>query len=97
MSALPHPVTEYTTVQKSMTNSQSVWAQLNQDVMPIFCDNDVFHLPVNMMLIFYGLVSNAENFHLNEDLLRCAGRYVTRSGVDNVLIEGEVFANKVLL
>ena len=38
MMVLPHPVTKYVTVRKSMTNLKSVRVQLNQDLMPIFCD-----------------------------------------------------------
>ena len=50
MAVLPHPFTDYATVRKSMINFQSFEVQLNQDVVPIFCDEGVFHLVVNIML-----------------------------------------------
>ena len=41
LPVLPHPVTEYAIVRKSLTNFQSIRAQLNQLIMPVFCDGFV--------------------------------------------------------
>ena len=36
-------------------------------------------------------------FHMAKVLLRCSGRYLTGSGIDDALIEGKVFGRKVLM
>ena len=101
MPVIPHPVTEYATVRKSMTNFQSIRAQLKQPIMPVFCDEGVYHLMIDIILnepeIFQDLFPMLGNFHLTKILLRCAGRYLGCSGIGDALIEGGVFGKKVLV
>ena len=67
LPVLPHPVTEYATVRKSMTNFQNVRIQLEQEIMPLFCDEGVYHLVVDIILnepdVFNDLFPMLGNFH----------------------------------
>ena len=69
--------------------------------MPVFCDEGVYHLMIDNMLnepeFFKDLFPMLGNFHLTKILLRCAGRYLSFSGVGDALIEGGVFGKKVLV
>ena len=47
---LPSPVTEYFTVSSAMKNFTQLVGQLKQDALPIFCDEGVFKIVVD---IFY--------------------------------------------
>ena len=96
----PRPVTEYCTVRKSLLNFQSVCRQFKQDVMPMFSDEGVFHTAADIVMEeptqFEDLFPVLGMFHYTKVLLRCAGRYLLGSGVDDVLIQNEVFGKKVL-
>ena len=98
MSILPHPVTEYTTAGKSKTNFQSVWTQLNQDVMQLFDDGGAFHLLVNMMLnepdVFW-LVSNTTKLSFEQGFTLMCSKILTGIGARNDLIERKVCGKKV--
>ena len=47
---LPHPVTEQSTVHVSMLNFLKVVEQLNQDFLPIYCDEGVFRMMLDIYL-----------------------------------------------
>ena len=68
--------------------------------MPVFSDEDVFHTVADIVTAeptqFDDLFPMLGMFHYTKFLLRCAGRYLLGSGVDDVLIENEVFGKKVL-
>lgn len=100
MPVLPHPVTEYATVRKSLQNFQSVRRQLGQNIMPIFSDEGVFHIVVDVLMNepdnFKDLFPMLGTFHMAKILLRCAGRYIAGSGIDDALIEGQVFGKKTM-
>ena len=63
-------------------------------MMPIFCDEGVYHIVVDIMLnepdAFHDLFPMLGNFHLTKVLLRCVGRVLTGSGIDDALIEAGV-------
>lgn len=72
---LPHPVTKYVTVRKSMTNLKSVRVQLNQDLMPIFCDEfDIIMLNEPDFLRTFFLM--LENLHLIKVLINLPAREI---------------------
>ena len=77
-----------------MTNFQSVWAILNHDVIPIFCDKCVFHLVVNIILnkfdFFKEPLSTLAKLHSTKVLLQYTGRSLTGSGASDVLFKEEV-------
>ena len=101
LPVLPEPVTEYATVRKSLTNFQSVRKQLGQDVIPVFCGEGVYQFVMDIMLnepsTFADIFAMLGTFHMTKVLLRCCGKYLTGSGVDDAMIEGGIFGKKVLV
>ena len=68
--------------------------------MPVFSDEGVFHTAANIVMAeptqFEDLFPMLGMFHCTKALLRCAGRYLSGSGVDDVLNENEVFGKRDL-
>ncbi len=46
--------------------------------------------------VFYDIYPMMGMFHMAKVLLRCAGKYLTGSGMEDALIESEVFGKRVL-
>ena len=68
--------------------------------MPVFSDEGVFHTVADIVMAdptqFEDLFPMLGMFHYTKVLLGCAGRYLLGGGVDDVLVENEVFGKKVL-
>ena len=102
MPVIPSPVTEYATVLKGLQNFQSVLRQFNpsQSIIPIICDEDVFHTVADIMMAEPKFFSNVHGmmgmFHWVKILMKCAGRYLKGSGIDDALIETQVFGKLTL-
>ena len=47
---IPKPVTEYSTVRKALINFQSVRKQMNQETLPIVCDEGVFRIVFEVIM-----------------------------------------------
>ena len=101
LPVIPSPVTEYATVHKALTNFQASQQQLKQDVMATVYDEGVYHIVVDIVMSepgkFDDLFPMLGMFHFVKVLLRCAGRYLSGSGMDDALIESEVFGPKTVL
>ena len=93
---IPKPVTEYTTVHKALTNYQSVRRQLNQPILPIVSDEGVFRIVTDYPDIFKDIYPMMGMFHYYKVLLRCSGGLLIGTGLDDGLIEAEVFWKKVV-
>lgn len=99
---IPSLVTDYATVRKSLQNFQSVRRQLNpsQSVSPVFCDEGVFHTVADILMAepvsFADIHGMMGMFHWVKVLLKCAGRYLRESGIEDGLIETEVFGKQTL-
>ena len=99
---IPKPVTDYATVRKSLENFQSVRLQLNpnQSVLPVFADEGVYHTVADILMEEYQKFSDLHvmmgKFHWTKDDLKCCGRFLRGSGVDDALWECEVFGKCVL-
>lgn len=98
LPVIPHPVTDYATVYTALRNFQSVREQLTQPVLPIVCNEGVFHIVVDIVLSnpdeFGDLYPMMGMLHMTKVALHCAGRYITGSGMDDSLIECEIFGFK---
>ena len=102
LPAIPSPVTNYATVRKSLENFQSVRKQLNpsQTLIPVFCDEGVYHTLADIVMeepdCFSDIHGMLGMFHLVKTLLKCAGRYLRGSGIEDAVIECEVFGKQTL-
>ena len=92
MPVLPHLVTEYATVRKSLKLSKC-HANIFRQRHLSYCNRCNDEEPDN----FKDLFPMLGTFHMAYVLLQCAGRYITGSGVDDALIEGPVFGETAIL
>ena len=97
---IPSPVTDYATVRKALRNLQNVCTQLSQTTIPVFCDEGVFHTVADILLsepeMFTDIYAMLGAFHYTKVLLRCTGRYISGSGLDDALIEADIFGKQTL-
>ena len=97
---IPHPVTEHSTVYAAMNNFLKVLPQLDQRSMPVFCDEGVYRLVVEIYLKcpekFKPLVPCLGGFHMAKCLQYCIGKYIKGTGLDDVLLETNIFGKKTI-
>ena len=100
LPVVPRPITERATVRHCLNNFQSVRRQLNQKSMAVWCDEGVFALAADIYLHeteqFRDLFLCLGPFHWTRVLLRCLGKLLRGSGVDDALIECAVFGPGVI-
>ena len=50
LPVIPSPVTDYSTVYQALKNFQAVLKQLHEPILPVFCDEGVFHAVADIVL-----------------------------------------------
>ena len=97
---LPYPVTDHSTVYTAMNNFLSVLSQLNQNSLPVVCDEGVFRILAEISLQrpteFKTLVPMLGSFHLSKAAQHCIGKLIKGSGFEDALVETKVFGLKVV-
>ena len=92
---IPKPVTDYSTVYTALKNLNNVLFQLEQEALPAFCDEGVYRIVVDIMLNkpneFPKLIPFLEGFHMAKCPLHCFWKVVRGNGLEDGLIETEVF------
>ena len=100
LPVLPHLVTKYETVYKSVNNFLNILKQLKQNNMAIFCDEGVYHIAREILLKkpeeFKGLVLCLGSFHLIKTYLACNGKYLIRYGCRTIWTENRIFGPDVV-
>ena len=100
LPVIPSPVTEYATVRKALQNFQACRKQLNQDTIAVVSDEGVYHTVIDIIMnepeTFKDVFPMLGMSHFVKVLLRCAGRYISGSGLDDTLIECGGFGPKTL-
>ena len=95
-----YPVTEHTTVYTAMKNFIKVLQQLDRKALPIFCGEGVYRIVVDIYLKcpneFKMLVPCLRGFHMAKGVQHCIGKYIRGSGLDDALVETQVFRKKVI-
>ena len=98
LPVLPHPVTKYERVYKSLNNSLNILKQLKQYNMAIFCDG-VYHIAREILLKkpeeFKGVLCLG-SFHLIKTYLACVGKYLSGSGCRTIWTENRIFGPDVV-
>ena len=68
LPVLPHPITKYEALYKSLRNFHNILGQLDQNNFAIFCDEGVYHVARKILLKkpgeFKGLILCLGSFHL---------------------------------
>ena len=100
LPVIPYPVTKHATVYTALLNFNSILEQLDQNYLPVACDEGVYAIAREIQLVnqekFKNIVLLLGAFHMAKILLRCLGKYVLGSGVSNVFIECSVFGVNVV-
>ncbi|KAJ8668266.1 hypothetical protein QAD02_009929 [Eretmocerus hayati] len=95
LPVFPHPITEYSTVYSCMLNFLDVLDQLDQEYLPIACDEGVYRIARHIKFLeekkFEKLILFMGNLHLIKVAMACAGKYLKNSGIENILIEANIF------
>ena len=96
----PHPITKIETVYSLLQNCASIAALLKQKTLPVICDEGVYHLVTKIYLqqpdVFERIFPFLGGFHLTKSALRCAGKFVRGSGVEDAYIECNIFGPKTV-
>ena len=78
---IPSPVTDYVTVYTAMKNVMNVSIQLRQQILPLFCDEGVFRIVVDIYLKHYeefqNLLPMLGAFHMTKVAQHSAGKYIS--------------------
>lgn len=91
---IPQPPTSKDVVFTAMKNYVNVSLALNKKIAVLSCDMAIYLIAKNIQQTsreFEGLVLRIRTFHLQKNFLRCLGQYIEGSGLDNILIEANVY------
>ena len=96
---LPYPVTKHETVYTALHNFLSVLSQLEQKCLPVFCDEGVYCIVIDIVLKhseeFKQLVPMMGGFHMAKAAMHCIGKYLKGCGIEDAFVETETFGIKV--
>ena len=97
---IPHPVTEYSTVYTAMRNFVCLAGQLDPTILPVFCDEGVFRIVLDIFLRcpdeFNSLLPMLGEFHMAKCGEHCIGKFVRGCGLEDGLLEKVIFGEKLL-
>ena len=94
------PVTDYSTVYTVMLNMTKLASQLDQKILPVYCDKGVFRIVIDIYLQrenqFKNLIPMLRSFHTAKCLEHCIGKYIDDTGIDDCLSQTKVVGVKTL-
>ena len=94
---IPSPVTDPSTV--AMLNFLKVLHQFEQESLPIFCDEGVFRIVVDIYLQkpdqFKRLIPMLGGFHTAKCAEHCIGKYIGGGDIADILKQTKVFGTKI--
>ena len=97
---IPNPITQHQTVFTILRNLSSLADTLTQDTLPFVCDEGVYQYVIDIYCnnpdIFQNLFPMLGSFHMAKNAMRCAGKFLRGSGIEDGLIELEVFGEKIV-
>ena len=97
---LPSPITQHETVFTVLKNMSYLVDSLDQAVLPFVVDEGVYQYVVDIYChnpdIFKKLFPMLGTFHMAKNAMRCAGKYIRGFGVEDGLIEADIFGSKIV-
>lgn len=100
LPVLPFPVTQADVVNTALLNFIEILTQLKQKDLPVTCDEGVYKLACQVKFDNYEVMKNLcillGTFHAEKVTYGCCGKYLEGSGVDNVLIETNIFGKNTV-
>ena len=99
LPVLPHPVTQHDTVYTALCNFKEILEQLDQQYLPVVCDEGVYKLARPMKFMrdeeMKQLFIMLGDFHDENISYDCIGKYLTDCGILEILIETNIFGKHV--
>ncbi len=100
LPVIPYPVTEYQTVYSALKNFQDILSQLDQSVLPVACDEGVYHIVREIIMErpseFKNIVPLLGSFHLQKVFIGVIGKYLQNSGAEQIWTENNIFGDNVV-
>ena len=97
---IPKLVTEHATVYTAMINFVKVLEQLDQKSMPIFCDEEVCRIVVDIYIKypekFTPLIPCLGGFHMVKCFEHSIGKYIKGTGLKDSLGESKLIGKKTI-
>ncbi len=97
---IPNPITRHDTVYSCLRNFNSIAETLKQDVLPVACDEGVYHIVIDIYMVrpdlFTKLFMMLGNFHNVKAALRCSGKFMRGSGIEDGFVEARLFGKKIV-
>ena len=97
---LTYPVNQYDIVYTVMKNLQDGLCNIDQLVLPVTCDEGIYHIAREIQLIrpdeFSNIILCLGSFQMAKVVLGCLGKYLKESGAENILVESCVFGVNVV-
>ena len=97
---IPQPIIEIETVYTCLLKFKKTASDLQQKVLPVFCDEGVYHLVIKIFLdkphLFDNLCFMLGSFHMAKAALKCAGKILKGSGVEVAMIETGIYGPKTV-
>ena len=100
LPTISSPGRKHSAVFTALLKFLKIVSQLNQTALPIFCDEGVFRIVFDIVLSnpkeFDKLISMLGSFHTVKVVEHCIGKYLRGSGVEDALVETDVFGLKAV-
>ena len=97
---LPKPITDYSTVYTVRLNMVKIASQLDQNIIPVYCDEGVFRILIDIHLQrqnqFKVLIPMPGSFHTAKCLEHCIRKYIEETGIDDCLSKTKVVGVKAM-
>ena len=95
LPVIPRPITESATVNHVCLNFENVRKQLNQLTMPVWCDEGVFDILIDVILSnpaqFSHIFAVISPFHWSKIIQKCCGKFLRGAGLEDALVECGTF------
>ena len=97
---LPYPATEFDSIFTTMINFQDLLKQKQRNNGPLWSDEGVYHVAKEIQLChpekFSNIFLGIGGFHLKKVVIGCLGAYLESSGIQNIMVEEEIFGSAVV-
>ena len=100
LPVLPYEITRIESVFTCLFNLKSIANDLEQQTLPVVCDEGVYRLVIQIYLerpsFFDNIFPMLGHFHMAKAALRCAGQFLRGSGLEDAFIECRIYGPKTL-
>ena len=97
---VPYPTNEFDTIFTCMKNFQVVLQQRDLEYGSLLCDERIYCIAKELDLLnpemFSNILLGLGGFHIGKTVIVCCGIYLADTGIENVLVEHEIYGPGVV-